>query len=298
MRLGMVTWNGHLPWHPDDAPLVAALGDSGIEVVSAAWDAQLDWAAFDLVLIRTPWDYFQRFAQFRGWLDALERCNARVVNPVRTLRWNADKRYLMELAAAAIPVVPTVLIERGDSGGTGLAQAMAKLGAAEVVVKPAVSGGAWRTLRVTATAAPAHTAEIAQWRSQGELLVQPFLPAIASAGEWWLIFFGGRFSHQVLKSPRAGDFRVQEEHGGTREQRPPHAALLAAAQRCVDALPALGHEACLYARVDGVEVEGSFLLMELELIEPQLFFTEVPGAATRFAEVIATESRQPRTKTV
>ena len=284
MRLGLVTCVDYLPWHPDDAALVTALAARGVEVASAAWDADVDWRGFDLVLIRTPWDYFRRIGEFLPWLDALERCGARVANPVPTLRWNTDKRYLEEMASAGVPVVDTILLPR--TGGPELAQAIADAGTPEVVVKPAVSGGAWRTLRLAAADVSRHAAEIDAWRAEGELLVQPYLPEIASAGEWSVMFFDGVYSHAVLKRPRTGDFRVQQEHGGGMEHRDPPAHLRAAAQRCMDALVALGHGDCLYARVDGVEVQDQFRLMEMELIEPQLFFTGVPAAAGRFAAAI------------
>lgn len=285
MRLGIVTSREYASYHADDAPLVAALRARGVAPEPLVWnDPAVDWAAFDALLVRTPWDYYQRIDEFLPWLARIEALGVTMVNPPRTLRWNADKRYLLELAAAGIPIVGTHWVDRRTNAT--LASIMDARGWDDVVVKPAVSGGAWRTWRTDRRDLATHESEFGALVAQCDMLVQAYVAEIASSGEWSLLFFGGAYSHAVLKRPRAGDFRVQEKHGGETFAAVPPPALIAAAAACVARLPALGQPGCLYARVDGVVVGASFFLMELELIEPQLFLAGNPAAGAVFADVL------------
>lgn len=293
MDLAIVTSRDYARYHEDDLPLIDALASRGVRCTPAVWDdAGFDWTRPAALLVRTPWDYYRRWDEFARFLDRIESLRLHVINPVPTLRWNADKHYLLELAAAGLPVVPTRWVARGDD--EALAAAVRAFGADQVVVKPAVSGSAWRTWRFAPDELARRAGEIAPALAAGAMLVQPYLPAIAREGEWSLLFFGGRYSHAILKRPAAGDFRVQERHGGTFEALEPDAAIVAAAARVVEALPALGHPGCLYARVDGVLGTRGFELMELEVLEPQLFLTGRPEAAARFAEVLVAALRAPR----
>ena len=288
MRLAILTSRDLARGHPDDRSLFDALARRGVEPLVRVWDdPAIDWPRHDAMLVRTPWDYYRRWDEFSAFLAAIEQVGLRTINPIATLRWNADKRYLVELAAAGLPVVPTRLVERGDPVALEHAISAVRGSGVDVVVKPTISGGAWRTWRFGADGPGALRAELDAALAAGALLVQPYLDAVARAGEWSLLFFAGRYSHALLKRPRSGDFRVQESHGGTHSNAEPDAALRAAAQRVVDALPALGHPGVLYARVDGVVDDGAFRLMELEVFEPQLFLDGRPAAAARFADVIA-----------
>lgn len=288
MRLAVATSRDHSRFHVDDAELVHQLPPSGMTPVPCIWnDPHVEWSSFDAVLVRTIWDYWQHYGQFVSWLNRLESSGVRVFNPVRVLRWNADKRYLLDLERANVPVVSGRISAR-----RALADEIANLGAAEVVVKPTVSAGAWNTLKVRSDASDLG-AVIESLPDNREYLVQPFLPEVASAGEWSLMFFGGAFSHAVLKRPAAGDFRVQEKHGGTAQSADPPAAAMAVAQQVLAALPDRGLRGVLYARVDLVETASGFKLMELELIEPQLFFRFDPDAARRLARALAVRLRSP-----
>jgi glutathione synthase/RimK-type ligase-like ATP-grasp enzyme len=288
MRLAVATSRDQSRFHVDDAELVHQLPPSGMTPVPCIWnDPHVEWSSFDAVLVRTIWDYWQHYGQFVSWLNRLESSGVRVFNPVRVLRWNADKRYLLDLERANVPVVSGRISAR-----RALAGEIADLGAAEVVVKPTISAGAWNTLRVRSDASDLG-AVIESLPDNREYLVQPFLPEVASAGEWSLMFFGGAFSHAVLKRPAVGDFRVQEKHGGTAQSADPPAAAMAVAQQVLAALPDRGLRGVLYARVDLVETASGFKLMELELIEPQLFFRFDPDAARRLARALALRLRSP-----
>ena len=274
-RLALATC-AHLPGiHPDDAQLASELARLGIEPVSCIWsDPAIEWSTFDAVLIRTTWDYFQRYHEFLDWLDRLP---VLTINNKALLRWNSDKRYLLELAQLGVDIVPASI-----ASAERLPELLAGMPAQDLVVKPTVSGGAWSTVRGIA-GDPGFERELSALPPTHDYLVQAFVPEIARDGEWSLLFFDGHFSHAVLKRAAAGEFRVQSQFGGTVEHIEPGAAMLASAKQVLAAVGALGYPDHAYARVDGVVVDGSFKLMELEMIEPSLFLAERPEAAARFA---------------
>ncbi|MEO6800305.1 MAG: hypothetical protein ABI178_10245 [Rhodanobacter sp.] len=266
----------------DDAHLADALKEFDLEPVSCVWnEPAVDWSQFEAVLIRTIWDYYKHHAAFLAWLDQLDRLGVPTINDSRLLRWNSDKRYLLELAQLDIAVIPTRL-----TGSAGLPDLLASMPTQQLVIKPTVSGGAWQTLRGR-VGDTSFMHAIGALPAQLDYLVQPFVPEIASAGEWSLLYFAGEFSHAVLKRPAAGDYRVQSEHGGSTVPARPGDAILAAAAQALTAVTALGYGKPAYARVDGVIGEGRFLLMELELIEPFLFLADETQAAERFARQLA-----------
>ena len=265
--------------HPDDAHLVATLERLGVQATVCVWnDPQVEWTAFDAVLIRTIWDYFEHYAAFRGWLDMLDRLDVITINDTKTLRWNSDKRYLLDLEREGVPIIPTHVAHGGS-----LQHALSSMSERDVVIKPTVSGGAWHTVRGK-TGTPACQQAIDALPKHLDYLVQPFVPEIASEGEWSLMFFDNTFSHAVLKRPTAGDYRVQEQHGGRTAPATPDDSIVHAAGKTLLATAALGYRNLAYARVDGVMVNGQFLVMELEVIEPSLFLTGNPDAAERFAQ--------------
>lgn len=274
-RLAIATSSMIPEIHPDDAHLAASLQSLGVETIACVWnDPAVDWSRHDAVLIRSTWDYFKHYAEFSAWL---ERLPIPTINPKALVRWNSNKRYLPELAAQGIDIIPTRI-----AAGANLRQALAPMSGQEVVVKPTISGTAWHTARGVAGDAAFEQA-IAQLPAAFEYLIQPFVPEVVSAGELSLLFFDGQFSHAVIKRAAAGDYRVQSDFGGTAETIEPDAGLIASAKRAIAAAAALGHSDVAYARVDGVLVDGSFLLMELEMIEPFLHLGARPDAAERFA---------------
>ena len=280
-RIAFVT-HGSLPGlSADDRLAVAELGRLGAEVEAAVWDDPgVRWASYDRVVIRSCWDYHLRPAAFLEWLGRLEGEGVSLWNPAPVVRANADKGYLVDLAAAGVPVVPTVRLERGEE--TDLTGLLADRGWDEAVVKPSVSASAFRTRRVRREDAAAVQAELEEMLKASGVLVQRFLPEIQTCGEWSFIFLGGEYSHAVLKRPKTGDFRVQEELGGSSVLERPAPALVEQARAVAATIPI----PWLYARVDGVEIGGVFTLMELELIEPLLFLGWDPQAPARFAEAI------------
>lgn len=276
VRLAVATCDAIPGIHADDAPLHAALAALGVEAVPCIWsDPAVDWASFDAVLIRTTWDYFQRYAEFMAWL---ERLPVPTINDRALLCWNSDKRYLLQLQALGVETIPTQLVF-----GRELGSLLAGAAGRELVIKPTVSGGAWYTVRGRVGSAD-FDAAVRQLPAEFEYLVQDFVPEVVREGECSLLYFEGEFSHAVLKRPASGDFRVQAQFGGSEERLDPGPELLAAGAAALRATVDCGHADHAYARVDGVVVDGHFRLMELEMIEPHLFFAHRPAAARLFAE--------------
>jgi len=284
LTVALVTYDARRDVTDDDRLLADELSARGVSVHAAPWsDPSARWSSFDAVVVRSCWDYFLRPVEFHAWLDALESEGARVFNDVRTLRWNADKSYLRDLESRDVAVIPTRWLERGSA--PSLRELRRTTGWSELVVKPTVSGGAHRTWCALPGAEAADDARLATMIDDGAVMVQPLVAEIEREGEWSLVFLGGRYSHAVLKRPRSGDFRVQREHGGSLEAAEPCTAVIAAAERVLANTPT-DHEPPLYARVDGCIVDGELQLMELELLEPELFLRCAPSAPARMAETL------------
>jgi len=204
----------------------------------------------------------------------------RVWNPPALVRWNLSKSYLLELAEAGVPTVPSVVLD-GDAAAR-LREVLAERRWTNAVVKPLVSASAHDTTLVRDGDADRVVEALATGAIRRPVLVQPFVEEIRTRGEWSVVFVDGAVTHTVLKRPGPGEFRVQTYHGGSAEARPAPPAVLAAARLALSALPLPP----LYARVDGIETREGFLVMELEVNEPGLFFDLAPGAAAALADAV------------
>jgi len=281
-RLALATASIYPDIQPDDVHLAFTLEQLGLQPRVCVWnDPDIDWSQFDAVLIRTVWDYFQHYAAFRHWLDRLDQLGVPTINDSQLIRWNSDKRYLLDLAERGVAIIPTRLVSARE-----LPDVLAAMQGRQVVIKPTVSGGAWHTLRGVVGDQALEQA-VMELPSELDYLVQPFVEEVVSDGEWSLLYFAGEFSHAVIKRPAAGDYRVQGEFGGSADPIVPSAATLAAADHALAAVADIGHGDHAYVRVDGVICEGRFLIMELELIEPFLHLGSHPQAAERLAQHVA-----------
>lgn len=276
-RIALVTGLEMAKPDPESHLLVDALAAIGISADVLAWQTACDWSAYSLVLVRTPWDYFRHREAFLNWAENVNRV-ARLVNPSQVLRWNSHKGYLRELSEAGVPVVPTLWLGHGTSDLASLHTC--EWG--EVVVKPAVSIGAIGARRghLSDTGMLEHVQTLLV---DGDVMVQPYIAEVADAGELSLIYFGGEFSHAVRKLPKPGDFRVQDMYGGTKELVAPAQAARDLAGMVLRCIP----DDTAYARIDLVSHSDRWFLMELELIEPELFLPLSPGSAERFAAAIS-----------
>lgn len=281
MNIAFVTSADYRDLTEDDRLAAVALEARGKRVSAVVWNDPLAaWDSFDSIIIRSTWDYFHHPAQFREWLNGLAAAGAPVWNPPALLRWNMEKTYLRDLEAAGVPIVPTVWVRRGSS--PDLTPLLESRGWQEAVVKPVISASANRTHRIALANAKRVDPGVAEALALGDMMVQPFVPEIQTTGEWSLSFIDGEFSHAVRKTPKAGDFRVQAHLGGDAVTARPGAHVIDAARRVLAAVSG----PWLYARVDGVEGAGGFLLLELEMLEPSLYFSHSESSIGRFADAI------------
>lgn len=280
----------------DDAPLVAELRALGCDVRIRTWSDPEAWQEDPgVVVIRSTWDYYHHVDAFLAWLGDLEARGVMVRNPVPLIRWNARKRYLLQLAEAGLSHIPTVMLHAGDDVAARLDSLLANDAATwrEAVIKPEVSGSAHGTSRLTLPPTAAQLGGLEALLAHSPLLVQPFLADIPTRGETSLLYIDGEFSHAILKRAAEGDFRVQETHGGTAEPVDATAALIGYGREVIReacALAGVAERDLLYVRVD-VLARRTPHLMELEVIEPQLFLGHAPRAARRMAEAIARTAR-------
>ena len=261
----------------DDRVAAAALAARGADVRAAVWDdPAVRWGDFDAVVVRSCWDYHLKTADFLAWVATVEASGVRLWNGPGVVRWNLEKTYLGDLERRGVATVPTVWLGRGERAD--LAAILAREGWGRAVVKPTVSLSAYETWTTSGEGGE----RLARLLERGGAMVQPFMEEITSGGEWSLVFFSGADSHAVIKRPAEGDFRSQSEYGATKTVADPPAHLVEDARR---ALAAVDGDV-LYARVDGVDRGGRLVLMELELIDPELYFLKVPAAAARFAAAL------------
>jgi glutathione synthase/RimK-type ligase-like ATP-grasp enzyme len=287
-RIGFVTCEQRPAITADDLLAADALRCRGYEVTAALWsDQSVDWQGFSSVVIRSPWDYHLDDGRYRAWLRGCERDRVNLWNPASAVLANLDKRYLLHLARAGAPTIPGEYVERGQV--QSLAALLERRNWPRAVVKPAVSASAYGTWRTSLETAETDQRQWSDEVEQRSLLVQPFTDEIVTSGEWSVVFFDGHYSHAVLKTPAAGDFRVQEELGGHAEPREPSRAVIEQARHVLSFVEG----PLLYARVDGVERDGQFLLMELEVNEPVLYLAASRAAPERFALAIARSVTAP-----
>jgi glutathione synthase/RimK-type ligase-like ATP-grasp enzyme len=265
---------------PPDALLSAELQRRGAKVTVAPWDAIAPTAGSPrVVCLRSTWDYHRRWPEFKRWIASFAPGAGSLWNPPETVLWNADKLYLRELAAAGLAVPRTRWFEPGERPDYGAT--LRDWGLSRGVLKPRVSATAYGTYLVS----PDRRLHETEWRHLDAVggLVQAFVPEVETHGELSLVFIDRTFSHAVRKRPARGDFRVQGDFGGSWEP----GTVAASVREFGEAVLAAMSRPWLYARVDVVETPLGPVLMELELIEPQLFLT--PAAASRMADAL--ESR-------
>lgn len=274
----------------DDDLLLPPLEEAGWQVESVPWTAPEDWSRFDCAVVRTTWDYHKQPDRF---IDVLEQIDSqtRLFNAYELVRWNVDKVYLRDLADRGVPVVPTRFGQGLDA--EKLATLRLDLGGkpdAEIVVKPPISASADDTFRLRPGDEEADRA-VLDCFAERRYMAQPFIRSVVEEGELSVFYFAGELSHSVLKSPKADDFRVQEEHGGRLRRVEPEPAALELGRKTLEALEFMPLVARVdMVRSDGISGDGSaggFALMELELIEPSLYLSYAPGAATRFADALS-----------
>lgn len=265
----------------EDSLVVEALQREGLRTKRVDWaDPSIDWADTETVLFRTTWDYFDQYPKFQEWMNSTEQVT-RMINPSETIWWNIDKHYLGDLQDREINIPETVFIETGDS--RSLQDLMDETGWEDVILKPCISGGAKNTFRLNRANVSEHETLFKELISEEAFMIQPTQHYVLEKGELSLMVFGGTYTHAVKKIAKTGDFRVQDDWGGTVHEYLPSAEEIAFAEKtakAVEPVPA-------YARVDIIQDnDGQLAIMELELIEPELWFRLDNSAADALAKTI------------
>lgn len=278
----------------EDMPsLESALRNAGADVTIAEWDRPHDWSRFDVAVLRSPWDYPRRYAEFLDWAEAVS-LKTRLHNPLPVVKWNSDKHYLADLAAKQVPAVQTMFIEPGEQPDRRIAELLNQNDFEEFVVKPAIGGGsidAQRFGRDEAGDADRHALRLLNERRS--VLLQPYLNKVDEHGETALTYFDGVFSHAIRKGPLlkrkegpASGLFVKEAI----RTRVPDAAELRLGSQVLAAIP---FATPLYARVDLIrDREGAPVILELELLEPSLFFPYADGSADKFAAAVLKRAKR------
>jgi len=285
-RVAFLTLSDPTGFVIDDNLAIAPLARRGWQVETFPWDRRaVDWRRYQLVVVRSTWDYQHHADKFLDVLATIENYGVRLENSSEIARWNMKKTYLRDLAARGVEIVPTFWRERLGAGD--LLPLFEELRSEEAVIKPVMSAnaeGAWRLDRHRAQEV---SAEIESYFADRPLMMQPFERSIVEEGEYSMVYLNGAHSHSILKVPKRGDFRAQEEYGSEVIPVTPEPALRAAGDT---AIAAIGQK-LLYARADLVRSGDTFRVMELELVEPALYLRTDPGAPERFADAIASCER-------
>lgn len=257
----------------EDRILEEILTEIGIDFTFEVWsDTQVNWSSYSHLLMKSPWDYFDRYQEFLAWCQKIQSLGIPVINDLDTVIRNSDKRYLQNIENRGFPIVPTIFNSKNQI--PDVEACFGIFGTAEMVIKPTVSGGAKNTLKIEKGNWRENQEQIQNLLASEDFMLQPFVKEVADVGEVSYLFFNGKFSHAVLKSAKSGEFRVQHFFGGNIHVIDPTLIELVYIQKIIDEFAA----DTLYARVDGVWIKGVFYLMELELIEPYLFlFTSKEG---------------------
>lgn len=266
-----------------DQLLFDPLEKLGWSVQEISWrEKDTDWDQFDIVVIRSTWDYQDDPALFLDVLEAIEKSSAQLENSLESVKWNIDKTYLQELENKGIEIVPTLF--RNHFKDEEIHSFFDEFDTDEIIIKPTVSANADNTFRIPRADKSEYLNQLSKVFKDRSFLVQPFMDGIIREGEFSLFFFGKTYSHTILKTPKPSDFRVQEEHGGRLKLvKKPEGNLLNSARKLLEKIDPLP----LYSRMDYVRTNNhSFALMEIELIEPSLYFNMDPSSPKRFASVL------------
>jgi glutathione synthase/RimK-type ligase-like ATP-grasp enzyme len=265
----------------EDKLVIQALAARGLSVNRVDWaDPDYDWSATKIALFRTTWDYFDRIDEFIKWIDLIKD-KVNFINPIELILWNLDKHYLQDLSEKDINIPDTKFVEPGEQ--TTLSNVFHDTGWKDAILKPAVSGSARHTYRLSENNVEDHETIFQELIAKESMLLQSFQNSVLKRGEVALMYFDGNFSHAVQKIAKPGDFRVQSEFGGTVQNYTPTTEELTLGEKSLQACA----QVPAYARVDIIDDnDGNPAVSELELIEPELWFRFYPSAGQAMADAI------------
>ncbi|MEJ6583928.1 MAG: hypothetical protein QNL61_06375 [Crocinitomicaceae bacterium] len=265
----------------EDNALLLALERKGLQVIRTYWDnPYYDWSSTKYVIFRTTWDYFDRFEEFSIWLEKVNKVTT-LINTKSLIYWNIDKHYLQDLEKLGVRIPPTVFIEQNEI--RSLTEVVSTTSWNEFILKPAISGAARHTYKINRENLPTYESQFSELIANESMLIQEYQKQITTKGEVAFMIFGGKFSHAILKTAKPGDFRVQDDFGGTVEFYLPNKDEIQFAETIVSKLQPVP----VYARVDVIwDNENQLCIGEVELIEPELWFRMSSTAADKCADAI------------
>ena len=260
-----------------DDLLIPHFEAKGFEIDVISWHAMdIDWSDYELVIVRSTWDYQDDPKAFARVLATIEKSNTILANPFLLMQWNISKWYLQALSDDGVTIIPSRFYKGVNA--EQMATHFTEFDTEEIVIKPLISANSDNTFRLTRDSLVKQTDILNSIFNQLDCMIQPFLKSIVKDGEYSLFYFNGQYSHAIKKVPKQGDFRVQEEHGGQLYTITPNVEQMIAAERVLEKLP----EESLYARVDLAFNESQWQLMEVELIEPSLYFNMDENSPAKF----------------
>ena len=278
MKVGILTCARLPELLESDQQLIPLFHKHSITAKAVIWDDEsIDWTTFDYLLFRNTWDYYQKEVAFNDWLQKIESLGVKTLNPIATIQKNKHKFYLKELQNKGVLILPTIFVEKNSNKNL---EAVLPEDWQKIVIKPAFSAGSYLTKLVDRSEIATIQDEFQEHLLTKDFLLQEFRPEIKDLGETSFIFFNGNFSHAINKKPTDGDFRVQIQYGGKYSLVEPRIELINQAKQVLEQIT----EKLLYARIDGIVKENQLHLMEIELIEPDLYFDIAIGSKERFVE--------------
>jgi len=286
-KCAMLSMDDCSDYEVSDHLLIEPLKQLGWHCDTVSWRAtDVNWNDYQLVMVRSPWDYQLDCDAFVKVLQEIEDSSAHLDNPLKIIKWNVNKHYLRELEAKGIEIVPTLWCD--DISENDIPNYFNQLTTNEMVMKPCISAGAFDTYRLTPPKALAQQEELLKVFKQREFMVQPFMSGIIDEGEFSLFYFDDQFSHAILKTPQNNDYRVQEEFGSLIVKVDPEPVLKQHAKKVLNVIDT----SLLYARLDFVRTATGFALMEAELIEPSLYFNLDDKSPQRFVNAVERRMRR------
>ncbi|MFV8357561.1 ATP-grasp domain-containing protein [Flavobacterium sp. XS1P32] len=280
MKIAILTCEKLPDLNPEDQNIITELAKHNIDAKATIWDDKtVNWTDFDYLIFRNTWDYFEKETEFKIWLDQIEKLGIKTLNPIAIIQQNIHKFYLRDLQKLGVTILPTVFIDKTNH--LNLTEVIPSHWK-RAVIKPAFSAGSYLTEVFNVSEIQTINEKYISIAAEKELLLQEFMPEIQTIGETSFIFFDKKFSHAVNKKPVDGDFRVQSLFGGQYTLVQPTTTLIEKAQKIVNTFP----DHLLYARVDGIIINSELHLMEIECIEPDLYFNLSEIALERFVNAI------------
>jgi glutathione synthase/RimK-type ligase-like ATP-grasp enzyme len=280
MKIALLTCQNLPNLNLPDQQLIPALAKHNITATAVVWDNKsIDWTQFDYLVFRNTWDYYEKENQFNNWLNHIEAKGIKTLNAIEIIQKNKHKFYLRDFQNQGVTILPTVFIEKTNT--LNLSQLIPSHWK-KAVIKPAFSAGSYQTQLFEVSQIEKINQQYQSIAQEKELLLQEYMPQIVSEGETSFIFFNKQFSHSINKKPANGDFRIQVQFGGKYTLIHPSNDIINQAQKIVNIFP----DKLLYARVDGIIINNQLHLMEVECIEPDLYFNLSENSQTNFVNAL------------